>query len=556
MAVVDVHQYDESWLGLLRPCAWVDVLLTMPTNSSGPRYVELLSHVGQIVSSANSLDAMLKATLEMVQTMLDVGRCSVMFLDNDSGVLRLRTASHIPDSEWDSVAVPMGEGIAGTVVRDGQPLLITDISTSPYASQARPDRYTTSSCVCVPLMVRGRAIGVLNATNANDNQKFGQRELEWMTATAAFISLAFENSRLYHASENSRLQLEHLIENLPAGLVTVDLNHKVGKWNPRFLQMFDLHAEDVEEGKLLDRVLPPKIMAVILPLLQETAEYGVDNRVEFEFHSRIRGPVMMEMLFSGLAGQHGEIDSLLMTTTDISFRQEIAQLRRIDELKSNFLAMVSHELRTPLTSIKGSINLLTHSHGAGLTDEQRGLVRIVENNSERLARLVADLLDVTNIENHSLTLECTRANLGELAELAVASFRKTAEERRINLETDLIPVDASVDSMRLGQAIAHLVDNAIKFTKTGGTIQVATGTRSDKAFVSVRDSGEGIPTEFQPHIFDKFFQIEHHLTRSAGGTGIGLYIARSLVTLHGGDLRLAESGPNGSEFLIELPLTK
>lgn len=244
---------------------------------------------------------------------------------------------------------------------------------------------------------------------------------------------------------------------------------------------------------------------------------------------------------------------VLITVTDMSLQRELAKLRRLEDLETNFLSMVSHELRTPLTAIKGATSILS-SGGATDPDQRETLLRIVQNNTERLIRLVDDLLDVSTIEHNSLTLNTEVVDLRVLIEAAVGDMLPAAERKECTVRMELEDhVTVRGDERRLRQVFTQLMSNAVKFSRRGGEIVVRLIASDDMARVCFRDCGPGIPASARDKVFEKFFQVEDPMTRSAGGTGIGLYIAKAIVDAHGGGISVLESGEWGTEMVVDLP---
>lgn len=518
------------------------------------KFIELLSYVGQIVSSSKDIDTVLYAMVNMVRTMLDIERCSVMLLDPEERVLRMKAATHIPPDEWDSVRVPIGESISGRVARDGRPLLVEDMEQSEFAGMIRRERYGSTSFICVPIIVKARVVGVLNVSNRTDSTRFGRRDLEMMIANAGFLGLSIENARLAADSEMIRSHLENLVESLQSGVMTVDREGKVGLYNCNALRLFGCEAEGIGENPPLDSILPAEILQSVGGLIEDTAEYGVCSRVEHELRlPSADSPVPIEILVSPLTGSGGEIDQILLTITDISLRRELDQLRRLGELETKFLSMISHELRTPLTSIKGATTMLSGNASSGSMPTPDALLKIIRSNTDRLVRIVNDILDVVEIEHRQFHVKRETGDLLPVVESAVHYCEPEAEAKDIRLQPRLLSAFAYFDANRIHQVVCHLIQNAIKFSPRGGTVEIEMEHGTGMLRLRVTDTGKGVSPENQSRVFDRFYQTENPMTRSTGGTGLGLYISRAVVENHDGRLYLERSDDQGSEFVVEIP---
>ena len=230
------------------------------------------------------------------------------------------------------------------------------------------------------------------------------------------------------------------------------------------------------------------------------------------------------------------------------------QLRELDHLKDEFVALVSHELRTPLTSITGYLELVLEDSGE-LSEEQRRFLEIVERNSRRLLRVVGDLLFVAQVESGKLALERENVDLATVAAESVETFRPTAEGKEVELVLETAPLPRlRGDRARLGQLLDNLVSNAVKFTPQGGRVHVTIGRVRDDALVVVTDTGIGVPQGEQRHVFERFFRSSTAQERAIGGTGLGLAIARAIVEAHGGGIDFASVESEGTTFRVRLPL--
>jgi signal transduction histidine kinase len=247
--------------------------------------------------------------------------------------------------------------------------------------------------------------------------------------------------------------------------------------------------------------------------------------------------------------------SFLCTATDIDNErrsQEVAQ--EANRLKDEFLATLSHELRTPLTSILGWTQMLLKRDDLDEASLQRGLAAI-ERNARVQRQLVEDLLDVARITNGKLRLNLQEVQLREVVEAALESVRPAAEASGVLLQAELEDVNQSVlaDVTRLQQVLWNLLTNAIKFTDRGGSVCLALRRDGETVWLTVRDTGRGIPRELLPHIFERFRQGD--AGQEQGGLGLGLAIVRHLVELHGGSVSVASEGVGtGATFTVQLPL--
>jgi signal transduction histidine kinase len=233
-------------------------------------------------------------------------------------------------------------------------------------------------------------------------------------------------------------------------------------------------------------------------------------------------------------------------------QEQNERLREADKLKDEFVALISHDLRTPLTSIMGYLELTLDD--PTLTDEQRDYLHVVERNSERLLNLVNDLLFVARLEAGQFELRLAEVDLAAVAQQVVeeAAPRARAKEVTVVCTAGDVP-ELSVDRGRMFQLLGNLISNAVTFTPEGGRVDVRVFTTEDGVAVEVADTGIGIAREELRHLFDRFFRASSAKDRQIPGTGLGLYIARAIVTAHGGTISVDSELGGGTTFRLELP---
>jgi signal transduction histidine kinase len=232
------------------------------------------------------------------------------------------------------------------------------------------------------------------------------------------------------------------------------------------------------------------------------------------------------------------------------------KLQDLDRVKSDFLLNVSHDLRTPLTAIKGAIDNMLDGITGPLTDQQGRYLTRVQANADRLVRLINNLLDLARIEEGRVQVTPTVFSLIGLAAELLDSLRPVATERGLALRlTDQGgPLIVYADRDKMGQVFLNLIDNAIKFTPPGGTVEIEiTGEEAEFAKVRITDTGEGIPADELPRIFDKFYQVQVGLQAKTKGTGLGLSIAKGLVELQGGRIWVESRMGRGTTFYVTVP---
>jgi heavy metal sensor kinase len=237
----------------------------------------------------------------------------------------------------------------------------------------------------------------------------------------------------------------------------------------------------------------------------------------------------------------------------ISLNHMIARLEDAFQHNRRFIADASHELRTPLTIMRGELeSIVEESHAT--PDVQRTAASVLEE-VERLARIVEGLFAVSRLDAGEAQKECVQFDLADLAASTAEQMCLLAEDKGISVSCDTVgEVIVAGDRARMKQVVVNLLDNAIKYTSSGGKIRLSVLARNSKATLEVEDTGIGIPTDSQPHIFERFFRVDKARSRVVGGAGLGLSIVKSICAAHGGQVDFQSTENVGSRFKVELPL--
>ncbi len=244
-----------------------------------------------------------------------------------------------------------------------------------------------------------------------------------------------------------------------------------------------------------------------------------------------------------------------LATSNDDLASSNAELRDLDRLKDEFVALVSHELRTPLTSIIGYVGALERGRAGALSAEQRELLDVVARNAQRLLGLIGDLLLAAKADAGKLELKKESGDLGAIARHAVETALPDAEQQGIHLTLSApTAMELVSDPKRLLQVLNNLVSNAIKFTPAGGSVEVSLTAVGRSAVFEVRDDGIGIPADERARLFQRFFRASTATASDIPGTGLGLSIAKTIVELHGGTIECREGDDRGTTFVVSLPL--
>jgi signal transduction histidine kinase/CHASE3 domain sensor protein len=390
----------------------------------------------------------------------------------------------------------------------------------------------------------GRLVGATRALAGGhlDSRASDERAIE-------LGQLAREFNAMADALALRRAELESVLDSTRDGLLMADGQGEILFAN-RAMEAMWRSVGISERGSIWDRVIA---LAQLTGHAEEYADVfeGLAADPEAEYESEFAVPSQGRAFVGRTAPVHDEHGHLLGR---IFILREVTREREAERLKDEFVATVSHELRTPLTSIRGFVELLQAGEGGDLTPDQRRFLAVVDRNSDRLLHLVGDLLLIAQLDANTLRLEPEELDVADLAVEAVESARPSAEEAGLRLE--LLVDDAPRirgDRARLAQLVDNLVANAIKFTPSGGIVEVAAGARHGTVTLSVRDTGPGMSSEELGGLFERFYRTRRAAERQVPGTGLGLAISRAIAEAHGGTITVSSRVGVGTTFTLELP---
>jgi PAS domain S-box-containing protein len=322
------------------------------------------------------------------------------------------------------------------------------------------------------------------------------------------------------------------------------------QWSDELYRILGLNPDTPgDRGELFAGRVHPDDLRQVQGERRAAAESGTEIRSEYRI-VRPDGAVRQVVgLGTAVRDEDGAVAHLVGTL------QDVTEQRALERMKDEFVAVISHELRTPLTSIRGALGLIAGGAVGPLPDKAQRMADIALHSSQRLVRLVNDILDVEKMAAGKLELDLAVVPAAELVDGAIEEMRAMAELAQVSIVS--LPIDAVVlaDRDRLAQVLTNLLSNAVKFSPPGGTVLVSAGPSDTNGMVqfTVTDQGAGIPADKLEKVFDRFTQADATDTRAKGGTGLGLPISRGIVDLHGGSIQATSDPGRGTTFAFTLP---
>jgi signal transduction histidine kinase len=423
--------------------------------------------------------------------------------------------------------IAIGIGVGGLVATLG---LIALLATFAYRLVAAPIEHLAD-------VARTVAAGDLHARAGGE----GAREI---------AQLGADFNAMTQSLQEREGELRAVLDSTETGLLMADTEGRVRFSNAAMESIWsDLGVTST--GAIWERV------AALAERIERADEYAVvfaqlADDPELTFESQFTVPYLRRAFVGRTAPVHDADGDLIGRIFSL---REVTRERESERLKDEFVATVSHELRTPLTSIRGFVDLLQAGEGGTLSPDQRRFLAVVDRNSERLLHLVGDLLLIAELDAQTLRLDLEQLELAEVAVDAVESARPSAEEAGLQLElfVDEAP-SVRGDRARLSQLVDNLVSNAIKFTPSGGLVEVSAGAIDGHATLAVRDNGPGMSPEELEQLFQRFYRTSRAAAQQVPGTGLGLAISRAIAEAHGGTITVASRVGQGTTFTLELPL--
>lgn len=391
--------------------------------------------------------------------------------------------------------------------------------------------------------------------------RFSADERQILATFADYAAIAVNNARLYETSVTERRRLDALLEASADGIMVLDANLRIERINPALETLTGWHLHDVV-GRPHDALIAWNRIDAGQPLPQAVAAGWPLAGLEAEGYQGRGRPLHVE---GELLRRNGSVVSVGITYAPLLVRptrllniigivHDITRFREADALKDTFISVVSHELKTPVAIIKGYAETLRRPEArrnSALADEM--LAAIIEE-SDRLARLVDDLLDVSRLQAGGLPFQDVESvDLRTIVRRVVDRYQPQTRRHTLIAEfpDDFPAVDG--DPRRLEQVLDNLISNAIKYSPQGGPVRITGSMTPAEILLAVQDSGVGIPWGEQERIFERFYRVEGPTTRAVAGTGLGLYLTRAIVQAHGGRIWVESVPGHGATFFVALP---
>ncbi|MBO9315748.1 MAG: GAF domain-containing protein [Chloroflexus sp.] len=528
-----------------------------------------LNDIAAAVTSSLDPREIYHLVMEKINQFFRVDAGSLLMLDEETGELVFVMTLEEGQEKLVGLRVPAGMGIVGDVARTQQYAIVHDVDRDPRFYRAVSDGigYNVRSILCVPIVVKGRSIGVIELLNKRTGH-FTEEEAIRLTRMAATIGIAIENAHLFQQVSTVRDRFEAIVNSTNDGILMADMRGVIVAGNPAAARIFHRSRESLI-GCQLDELIG-ELMSRALVVEEPTwlNEGALHRVIEIELND---GPVRYV--------RHTTLpvlDTAGMQIGRLALFEDIAKERELARLREDYTGMLIHDLRAPLTAIMNGIMMMLRGLGGPVSEQQRELLQIAYQGSQTMLEMVNTLLDISKMEQGRMNLNLEPLSPYALVDEAIERLQASIQQRHINLVQDLAiglpPIEADRD--KIVRVLQNLIDNAVKFSPEGGLVaiggrylalasHVAGDVHPDLPFALpemeagewliywVRDEGPGIPPQYHARIFEKFGQVQQQKSR---GTGLGLTFCKLAVEAHRGKIWLQSREGLGSTFAFALPV--
>ncbi len=546
--------------------------------------LETIGQVSRRISAILDLDTLLPEVVNLIQEKFGYYHVHILLVEPESDEIVFRAGSGETGraiAERGGLWLKIGkQGITGWVAGSGEPLLAQDVSQEPrfLSNEVLPD---TRAEVAVPLKLGEQVVGVLDVQSEH-LYAFDDDDLFILQTLADQTALAIQNARNFQEAQSLARSLEQRVQGRTAELqvalrqqeieaekaraiaegitdavIVFDSEDRVTSANPAVEHVLGLPLADCVGARLHNIVIQgaanevaESALAVFTAFIsskQKIQQGAPLAECQFEL-----GDKSIDASFAPVPRQEGISPSIVAVFRDVT-RQA-----RIDRLKEKFISVAAHELKTPMTALQGYSELLLSESAGKITPMQEDFLRVIKANVERLTELANNLLDVSHIEAGMVQLHIQELHLSDLVDEVMRTLQPEVERKKLSLIVE-VPRDLPAvwgDRSRLVQLLTNLMSNACRYTPGGGKVGIIARRANGHIQVDVMDTGIGISRQDQEQIFSRFFRADNPLIREMGGAGLGLSIAKSIVSLHGGEIWVDSELGRGSTFSFTLPLAK
>jgi len=531
----------------------------MPRRKRGCRFVEYNAGMAQYLIRQRDylldISRALTSQLSLSEVLRRILQAATEMLDGQAGLIAL--------AEGETFAVRASYGIKPALLHFFAPLL-TDIPHEDPRTFRIPELDRKMQLVAqaaglgfyqvvaLPMALGEELVGVVYIFRERGGS-FGINEVQLLQNFANQAAIAVQNARLYEEVSTEKKRLDAILRHSADGIMILKADHSVESINLTLARMTGWQVEQAEGGRH-DEIVQWAKRDTGMSLTEAAAGgWPLDEQsvlyIEGDLLALDGSTVSVGITYAPLFDMAGRLRNVIGNVRDIT------RFRAADDAKSTFISVISHELKTPVSLIKGYASTLRREDAHWDRKTAQDSLQVIEEEADRLAELIDNLLDATRLQSGRLKLSIDDVACDALAAEMVGKYRTQSSQHTFaaSFPTNFPVVRA--DRKRLAQVLANLLNNAIKYSPSGGTITVSGVVVKEAVQISVSDEGIGIAPAEQEHIFDRFYRVDNALSRETQGAGLGLYIVRSIVDAHGGRIWAESRDGGGTSVHFTLPLS-
>lgn len=527
---------------------------------------KLLSEVSTQLSAYTSLDRTLNSILRKIGEHTNSDRAYI-FRDSKDGQTTSNTHKWCNTgikSEIDNLQdIPYKDikGVIDAFEKSGI-LKAADISELEPGIRKNLEIQDIKSVLIIPLLIRKKRIGFIAFDQVKEKREWSDADINLLSTIANSISTVYEREENMkevkkYAEEiaNDKNRIEAIIKGIGDGVFVIN--------EDREIIIFNKTASEIS-GYPIEEALGKPYKEIL------NFRYEENNKINDEFVERVFSTGESQEMVNhtyliSKDGAHIPVadsaapikDSSGKITDCVVVFRDVSKEREVDKMKTEFVSVASHQLKTPLSGIKWMSDLLMEEKAGKLSKEQKEYINDIQFSNDRMIRLIDDLLNVSHIETgEKFNISKKKTNVVKLVEEVLMENMELAQKKKVRItkcENAPSRLMMNIDGEKIKEVFANLINNAIKYSKEGGEVEIGCDSKKNEKVFWIKDSGIGIPKKQQKEIFNKFFRADNAFTQETDGTGLGLYIAKSVIEAHGGKIWFESESNKGTTFFFSIP---
>ena len=545
--------------------------------------------VTEIPMAISEFEETLRRLVQRTAMIVQAEKCVIMVRDRETGGLVARSpAFGMTDEEVRQYRIPRDQGITGEVFRTGEPAIFLN-ADDPRILKDVIEKLRIKSGVMVPLIVEKRddqnhiidriTIGVLCCFNKRYGGEFIDEDTRLLERLSRNAAAVIANAQMFQEVVEENQKLVHTLESLTAGLLLINHLGRIGQMNAQARTMFGVRGGENPIGQPFLDVIKNEATVEILKrkMAEMESPTATNSENAEEIHKKPDEINIMdeddeEYIYQvHAASVHDDNDQPIGT---VIIFNDVTDIRNVERMKTEFVSIVSHELRTPLTPMKGFVRMLLDDPEEDMFTKEDRLEfhQIIEDNVDRLGRLINDLLNVSRIERmgaSGIDMNWEDVDIRKATEEVINIQKGRTDKHTLVIDFEPEQFEAETDPDKIQNILQNFVSNAIKYSPDGGEVRIIGRINEPKRplepadplleqgvetiLIGVKDHGMGIPEHALKKLGEKFYRVDNKSTQKVGGTGIGLFLVKNLITRHRGYMWIESEVGKGSTFWFRFP---